>query len=233
MSATHDYIGSLLTTRSKKMTIIDYGCGSGELLHYFPIEKLKKYDGFDVSFDAIDAAKKEFIKDTIFFHHIIKNKIPNFGEASSVDIIVLIGVWQYLTKFEQKNLLIEANRALKRDGRLLLTTTTDHLIYRYMSLYQFFIPHHFTNRSELELLLKSNGFNILISNEKGLLISPLFSGILTLIADSIDRVFFKTRGKIGLFGKVMRKIFEPLLKAEHKLPIDFGHTLFTVSCKRK
>ena len=93
-------------------------------------------------------------------------------------------------------------------------------------MYQFFLPHKYIIREKLIESLQNDSFTVECQLERGILLAPVFSNIITLFFDAIDRFLLQKRGELGFFGKTIRKLFYPLLALEQKLSIDFGHTLF-------
>jgi len=65
-----------------------------------------------------------------------------------------------------------------------------------------------------------------LQQERGILFAPIFSNFISLLFDSVDRFVLNTRGELGVFGRIIRKLFYPLLLLEQQLPVDFGYTLF-------
>ena len=234
MSATHNYIKKIITDNfgSKKINIVDYGCGSGELLNHLEKKSIKNYCGFEVGDDCLDKAQASFQSKKIDFKKINKKKLPRLGYKKSVDLIVSVGVLQYMSDKEINYLLKEAKRVLTKNGIIVLSCAVDHRIYKAFNLYQFLIPNHYINRKKILNKIKNAGFSIDLEVEKGLLIAPLFSNIFSLFFDGLDRVIFKTKGTIGPIGIIARKVIKPFIMLEYKLPIDFGYT-FYIGVKQK
>lgn len=228
MSATHFFIKNIIENHFglQKISVIDYGCGSGELLNYLEKRKIEKYCGFDVGGDCLRVAKEVFLNKKYLFKRINKRRPPWLGKNNSIDLIVLIGVLQYMTSEEVDHLLKESKRVLTKNGIIIISCAIDHYLYKIFNLYRFFIPNHYIDRKKLISKLKEFDFIIDIEKEKGLIVAPLFSNIFSLFFDAFDRVIFKTRGTIGPVGLIARKLADLLIKQEYKLPIDYGYTLF-------
>ena len=62
--------------------------------------------------------------------------------------------------------------------------------------------------------------------ERGFLIAPLFSNIISFFFDAADKVLFRTKGTLGPIGTFARKIINPLITLEYLLQIDYGYTLY-------
>lgn len=235
-SHTHDYLVSLLKkygTGKKPLTIVDYGCGSGALLSHLTDVMIKKYLGFDVNRHSITEAKKNYQHQKQYtFQLISPNTCPSFGPKNSVDVIILVGVWQYLTLTEQKFIAHEASKVLTPKGVLLISCTVDHLIYRLLNVYRLLFPHHYIRRSEVIDLLKKASLKVVYQHESGLLLNPLFSNVIVFFFDMLDQLLHQSRGTIGPIGAWVRRVMHPVLATEFKLSIDYGYTLFIVATKK-
>jgi ubiquinone/menaquinone biosynthesis C-methylase UbiE len=228
MSATHNYIKKVINNKfgSEDISIVDYGCGSGDLLNFININQIKSYVGYEVSNACINSAKNTFKNNKLKFKKIKKNHIPSIGQDNSIDLIVLVGVLQYMTDIEISNFLIEAKRVLVKNGIIIASCATDRWVYKIFNIYRLFIPNFYINRTKLVLKLENAGFKIELEKEKGLIIAPLFSNIFSLFFDALDRLFFNSKGTLGPIGKKSRKLIKPFISKEFSLPIDFGYTLF-------
>jgi ubiquinone/menaquinone biosynthesis C-methylase UbiE len=94
--------------------ILDIGCGTGELLDFFP--KKINYLGIDNNFEYIKYAKKKY-KDRGEFicSEIGSNK--KIIKDEYFDIVMSAGVIHHLDDNSSKKLLEESMRALKKGGR--------------------------------------------------------------------------------------------------------------------
>lgn len=212
--------------KGKKLNILDFGCGSGYLLKILPKKQLKNYSGFDISKSAIEAGKKNGTFKGASFHFIRDIGKLDLGIANSFDVIVAIGVLQYMNSENIKDFLKEAKRVLRKNGILLISTVVDHFIYRAINFYSLFLWNKFVNRSELIKDIKSSGLKVEYQNEKGLLIGPLVSHNLTIIPDALDKIFIGTKGTLGFFGITFRRLVTPIMALEHLVPLDWGYTLY-------
>lgn len=233
MSVTHTFIASILRKefQNRKINIIDYGCGNGDLINYIGAQHISQYVGYEISDECLRVAKKNFTNHTFSFKKIYQNKLPKLGKAKSADLVILIGVIQYMKNTEIDLILKEVQRVLKKNGILLISCAVDHKIYTIANIYQLFLPNMYINRKSILKKIKQNKFTIELQLEKGLFIAPLFSNIISFFFDAADRILFHTKGKIGFFGSLARKLFHPLIQLEHLIPIDYGHTLFIVGRK--
>ncbi len=230
MSITHSYIRNLLISRfhNKKISIVDYGCGNGDLLNFID-KNIKKYVGYEISDDCLKVAQNKFKHKKYSFNKIHSKKVPKLGAKNSVDLVILIGVIQYMTGSEISQLLKEAKKVLKKNGILIITCAVDHKFYKIFNIYQLFLPNNYINRKSIIAKIEKNNFTVEYSLEKGVLIAPFFSNIISFFFDAIDRVVLNNRGKIGPVGSIARKIFYPFIKLEYKIPIDYGYTLYIVA----
>lgn len=234
MSANHKYIQNLLNNYlpNGKATIVDYGCGNGDLLNYLDTQNIVKYTGYDVSKDCLHIAKNNHFGNKYKFKRIDLQKLPNLGTNNSVDLIILVGVVQYMSNQEINHLLKEAKKVLKNDGILVVSCAVDHDIYKFFNIYRIFLPNNYINRKQLINKANKNNLISVFNKEKGLVIAPLFSNIFSLFFDSIDRFILGNRGKIGIVGSTARKLIQPLIELEYLIPVDFGYTLYCVFRKK-
>jgi SAM-dependent methyltransferase len=230
---THKLITTLLrtNTQSKKLSIFEFGCGSGELLNVLNGSNLKYYQGTDLNADSISRAKEVHPSKKYQFFTNKPTQIAPHAGTKQFDAVINIGVLQYLSDKQINLLLKESKRILKSGGVVCISCATDHMIYRVLNLYQFFLPHRYINKKNLERKLVESGFSIMHSEEKGLLFTPVFSHMVILFFDAADKLIFNTKGQLGPIGTFMRKLTQPLTQLEYAIPINFGYTLFIVARK--
>lgn len=213
----------------KKLDIIDYGCGNGILLEMIPSQRINSYVGYEVSPAALKVAQCKYSSEKHRFLSFEPGKPPQLGKRKSADLVILVGVLQYMTNEEIVFILKEAKKVLRDGGIIIASCVTDHRIYRWTNLYQFILPNRYLNRKWLVQELSSAGLKVEYAREKGLIIGPLFSHGLVIFFDAIDKILFNNRGKLGPIGIFVRQLFKPLMKAEYTVPLDFGYTLFIVA----
>lgn len=230
-SPTHTLLASYLKVNTrKKMVIVDYGCGEGELLEYLDRAKIELYLGFEVNSACIPISKKKWGKNKkIHFSEINRKKLPSLGEKGEVDAIFLIGVVQYLPKKDLAHVLSEAKRVLKPKGQLLISCTGDHILYSWFNIYRLFLPHFSVNRNSLLTQIRKAGLRIDTQFERGIVIAPLFSNVIVFFFDALDKIFYKTKGELGPIGRKVRQFFSSLIQTEFSIRIDYGYTLFVVA----
>lgn len=211
-------------SRKKKLAILDYGCGNGYLLSLLPSRWIGSYLGYDVSDAAIAQARSTFHKKYQKFS-LLPTKKP-LAKKKSIDVMILIGVLQYMKVKEIDRMLTEAKRFLKNDGCILVSCLSDHSIYTYLDLYRFFLPHVSVQRKNIVKQFEKHGFILEQNFERGLFFAPLFAQCLVFPFDALDKILFKTRGVLGPIGNFARNCVNPLLALEYRLPFDYGYTLF-------
>ncbi len=215
-----------------QISILDYGCGNGILLDLLDTKRVKKYQGYDTSADAVSVGQAKYRSNSKIKLFTIKPSTqPKFGGANTYDLVILIGVFQYLEKGEIEHVISEAKRTLKKDGYLMFSTVLDDSFYKYINLYRFVFPNHYINRLKMENSLKKAGFKLRVSKARGLILGPLVSHGLVIPFDAIDHYIFGVRGKIGTLGKLVRLIAFPFMYLELLLPLDLGYTWYVVAEK--
>lgn len=157
---------------SKNSTILDFGCGDGRYIGEFLKVNSYKIIGADISAYAINKAKKKFPKACF---HIISGddneKLP--FNTSSVDFILAADVIEHI--FDVTNFLIEMHRALKKGGKIFISTpyhgTIKNLVIALIGFDTAFNPTYahirFFTKKSLTSLLEKNGFNILEYGQYG------------------------------------------------------------------
>lgn len=234
VSLTHQTITTLINKYSPegKITIVDYGCGSGALIPFLDKANIRKYTGFEVEEHCINEARKQFPEKKFHFKKISTKKLTKLGNNNSVDVVVLIGVVQYLTDREIDFVFSEAHRVLKKGGSLVISTTNDRWYYRYINIYHLFLPHRFFSQNQLKGFAARHKLDSVEVFEKGFFIAPTFSNVVVFFFDAFDRIILRTKGTLGFFGTNIRKLFKPLITLEYKLPINLGYTLYFVAQKK-
>jgi ubiquinone/menaquinone biosynthesis C-methylase UbiE len=152
--------------------ILDIGCGRGDVL-----AELKPASGvgIDVSKNMVEAAAAEFPH--LSFRHIA---LEDFDGDASFDAALLINTAEYT--FDMGAVIARCHRALRDNGRLLLTTANPlwSPIFHFASRLGLRIPECerlFLTNEDLVNLLRLNGFDV-VYKRMSLLIPkhiPLFS----------------------------------------------------------
>lgn len=234
----YSYISNLIFEnmgKEKKISIFDFGCGSGAIIDHLPKNKISAYVGADINEFSIKSAKKRYKNNKKFSFFILnKDSLGNLKllDTNHYDAIIAVGVLQYLSKKELNTFMKIARKYLKKDGNLILSTNTDHKLYIFINPYSLFLTHNYVNRKEMIKLLINNNFSIQHNREVGLILTPFLSNFTVFFFDALDKFIFRTKGEIGLFGNVARSIAGYIIKFEYLLPIDFGSILYIKSQKK-
>lgn len=169
---------------SKKNKILDLGCGTGGMTQF--LQQWGKVNGVEQNSKAIDFCKQrklQVIQSSI-------NKIPVDG--ANFDLITVFDVL-YHKKVDEKAVLKEAGRLLKKNGYLLIT---DCVLPFFWSIHdeQMMAKKRF-RKKELENLLAIHDFKIIRSTYLYFATFPLFV---------LQRMFLKTfrPKKIKTVGKI-------------------------------
>ncbi len=217
----------------KPLKVLDYGCGNGVLIDLLGTNYFSKYLGIDTSSDSIKVGKSRYANDeNINFRVIFPDQMPSFGDKGKLDLIILVGVFQYLNDSEIDHVIKESLKSLKSGGKLMFSTVLDTPIYRYLNAYQLVFPNRYISRSRLTKKLNANGFKIETDIARGLMIGPLVSHAVVIPFDAVDHFILGVRGKIGYLGMAIRIIMFPLMYLELLIPIDYGYTWYVVANKK-
>lgn len=216
---------------SRSIKVIDYGCGSGYLLKVLPHKRINKYWGLETSVPAIESAKVSIKKRNVSFLFVDTKKTLKLP-SKKVDVVVAIGVLQYMTDNQINEFINQSSKVLKKGGHLLISCVSDHLIYKLFNLYGLVLPNRFIRRNWILNKILSNSFGITKNFEKGLFFGPLFYHNLVIFFDVLDKIIFQTKGTLGMFGKASRKIAYFIASLEYVVPIDFGYTLYIDAVKK-
>lgn len=154
----------------KNSTILDFGCGDGRYIEEFIKINPYKIIGVDISEYAINKAKKKFPQAR--FYVISGDDIMPLN-ASSIDFILAADVIEHI--FDVTNFLTEMHRALKKGGKIFISTpyygTIKNLVIALIGFDTAFNPTYahirFFTKKSLTSLLKKNGFNILEYGQYG------------------------------------------------------------------
>lgn len=99
--------------------ILDYGCGQGKLLHYL-LEKGFDAYGMDRNAGMLKYAQEESPR---FKSRILQGSLAELREheARKYDMVTVMGVLQYVSNDEMRDLLQEVRRVLVEKGTLVCT----------------------------------------------------------------------------------------------------------------
>jgi cyclopropane-fatty-acyl-phospholipid synthase len=111
-------------------TLLDFGCGAGELLVYYA-QEYERTVGVDFSASMLDEASKRLreknCKNTTLI--LADDKTVWDKLDSSFDIITAAGVFQYLTYQEIDEFIFNASKYLTKEGRIVLFDMLDPRLY--------------------------------------------------------------------------------------------------------
>lgn len=146
---------TLISLGIKDKYIVDIGSSIGwlemELLKYKP----KKLVGVEPDRDAVLHSQKN-IKEAEFIR-ASACKVPISDSAA--DIVVMFDVLEHVPKHQEGDALKEANRILKRGGKLVLSTPNSHFLTN-ISDFAWFLGHRHYKKEYLTSILKTAGFKI-------------------------------------------------------------------------
>jgi ubiquinone/menaquinone biosynthesis C-methylase UbiE len=96
--------------------ILDLGCGNGRLLQVLKGYQID-YTGLDISKDLVEIAQDIYPKEKFIVSDLVKMPFKD----NQFDSVISIATLHHLPGTKRKDALIEINRILKPDGRILLT----------------------------------------------------------------------------------------------------------------
>lgn len=102
---------------TKNKIVLDIACGEGYGTNLLSTTAYFVY-GVDISKEAVDHAKKKYLKSNIEFKFGSADKIPL--ENNSIDIVISYETLEHHDKHDE--MMIEIKRVLKSDGLLILST---------------------------------------------------------------------------------------------------------------
>ncbi len=139
----------------KNKILVDVGCSNGWLASRLVDFKLNKIIGIDPSQDAINFAKKNSPKAMYFISHA--SKIP--AKNNYADFLTLFDVIEHVPKDTELEALREANRVLKKRGKLFLSTPNDNILTNILDPVWYFGHRHYKPKTIRSLIQKA-GFKI-------------------------------------------------------------------------
>ena len=115
-------ISKALSDMSPASTILDFGCGTGNLIKMFS-DSDYRFTGVDISINMLKYCHRHLLKKPVLFVQYDGESLP--FPNNSFDVCVTNGVLVYLSKTEQfLSTLKEINRVLKPGGRLIASEHT-------------------------------------------------------------------------------------------------------------
>jgi cyclopropane fatty-acyl-phospholipid synthase-like methyltransferase len=152
-----EYLELVLKHIPKKGTILDLGCGTGEPLAQFFIQRGFYVTGLDGSPKMIDLCKKRFPD----MKWIVGDmRVINLHQK--FDAVIAWDSFFHLNQDDQKSMFNVFNQHLQEEGILLFTSGPKKSeVYSNMDGHNFF--HASLDLNEYRKLLKENGFEILLN----------------------------------------------------------------------
>ena len=186
-------IGEQIADQSFK-SILDLGCGTGELIEYLH-EKFPKKElhGTDVSAKALEMVKKKKATKSTFIADLEKDK----EIKGSYDAIVCSEVIEHLHNW--KNALHVLKGRVKKGGKVIITTQSGK---RYPHHLEIGHIQHFEPK-EIGDVLRKDGFTVTIEEKFGWPFMNLKNEIVTnILKGSAPKT-----GEVSLIQKIVLQIF--------------------------
>lgn len=146
----------------KNKTVVDVGSSFGWLEKEILKLKPKKIIGIEPSKEALSIARKN-VKNVEFIEASALN-IP--VKSQSTDLVIFFDVIEHVPVNTEEKALLEINRILKQNGKLLLTTPNNFWLNNLMDPAWYFGHRHYTDE-KLDKLLRATGFKKIVANKRG------------------------------------------------------------------
>jgi 2-polyprenyl-3-methyl-5-hydroxy-6-metoxy-1,4-benzoquinol methylase len=150
----NDFYLEKFIPHNKKATILDIGCGDGNLVYWLKSKGYENVEGVDISPEQIESGlslgiSNLYIGDISIFLQDIKGKY---------DLIIARDVFEHFTKQEFFDALILIRKALVDNGKLIIQVPNGEGI-NYTSIFYGDITHEMAfTRSSLRQLTMATGF---------------------------------------------------------------------------
>jgi SAM-dependent methyltransferase len=149
----------------EKSVIVEGGCSTGRFLKALEIFGYKNASGFEIDKKMVNAAKREGLN----VKHGSILDIP--CKDSSVDLYLELGVLEHFSDEEQKQILKEIRRILRRKGLMIISFAYLNMLRSLLSPYIYlknqrykhkrYIFHQWIySKTAMRSLLEENGFSI-------------------------------------------------------------------------
>jgi 2-polyprenyl-3-methyl-5-hydroxy-6-metoxy-1,4-benzoquinol methylase len=119
-----------LANPSKTDTILDVGCGRGELAYALLLSGARVV-ALDYSSDAVSIGKKTFQSISGPNLEYIAADVVTYNTDKKFDIIIASDIVEHIEEKTLKELLMKISSLLKKDGKLIIHTAPNLLIYKY------------------------------------------------------------------------------------------------------
>ncbi len=154
---------------NKSSSILEIGCGLGGFVLYLHDKGYKNVTGVDVSEEQIEIGRKLGIKG------LIKADLMEYlkDKQHAFDLIIARDVLEHFTRQEVFEICTLAFGALKIEGKFLIQVPNGEGLFSTSIFYGDFTHEWAYTQSSLNQLLKTVGFNTVLSKE----IEPFIHGI--------------------------------------------------------
>lgn len=205
-SIWHKHNASISKSYIKGKIVLDIGCWSGQMEHFFPSTP-KLLIGIDPNKEAINLAKKRMPQ----FHFEVARaeKLP-FTD-NYFDTVLMFEVLEHLSLNSEVTVLKEINRVLKKGGILIMSTPHKIPLAIILDPTYFLIGHRHYSKNELLRFVKEAGLKVISIKTKWGIYSAIYSNLSILIYKHILKRKFNCP----------RWLFEKILQ-EYKKPGKFG-----------
>lgn len=200
-------------------SIIDCGCGSGELIKKIIAitQKKIKLAGFDIADHVIEMNKQKY-PSVIFFSLNLNNKIKlkqEFDLAICSEVIEHVNNW--------KNVIYNLNRMIRQGGCLIVTTQAGERYKHHKTLGHI---RHF-KKEEIEKELLKYNIRTIKSYYSGWPFMNLKNELTNIFYSRIEKNLLKSKEQ-SLFNKIIFKLFKFLYDISLKTK---GPQIFILACK--
>ena len=220
---------------NSKSKLLDIGCGTGIMTKRVSDQFDAKAIGVDISDESIEFANKFYSNDKLSFKLGEANKIPY--KNNSFDFIISLDVLEHIEN--QKDVIFEISRLLKKKGKVLIYTLNKNDRYSLDWIWEKIgIDIYKRAMHKRSLFLDMNKLCNWM-NDAGFIVTikKYYGGFFGLLLDEIIMVNILILKKFGLFkfnklGKVylsflniISKVFYPLLNSLDYLWYINGYSL--------
>jgi len=155
---------------NKNVAILDVGCGSGKLLHFFLGKGFNNLHGVDISPEQTALARQ-------VCNNVSEDNVLNFlGTTDNCyDLITAVDIIEHLNKEEILQFLDACYVALRPGGRLIVQTPNSDSLWGMSVMYGDFTHETAFSPNSLKKLMSLVGFGAIIYRETGPVVHSLFS----------------------------------------------------------
>ncbi len=201
---------------SKKLSILDVGCGTGKL-----IEELKKYGdvtGIDIAEEAIKFSESRGLK------NIVKNSIEDYQANEKFDCVIALDVLEHCQ--DDTKAIKKISSFLKKNGIAIIFVPALKCFWGKRDI----ISHHFRRYQydELSDKFREAGFQILTQSYFNFFLSPLIFVARKIINLSNTETDTEFKMNNSLINGICKFIFSFEISFLPKIKYPFGVSLFGV-----